>query len=246
MKIVKYKKASKGRYKIFLENEQELLLYEEVILKFNLLLKKTINEQELKEIDRYNQELEVYYFALNSINNRIKSVFQVRQMLNKKEYPENFIEIAIKKLKDQGYLNDKNFAKSFIHNQMIVTNKGPRKIERELMDKKIDLEIIKKELEEFSDEKQLERIRKLLLKMIKSNHTRSGFVLKRKIFTDIKNLGYDTSLITEVLNNYEFKNDDDLLKKEYEKLFRKLNKKYSGEILEKKIKEKLYQKGFTL
>ena len=34
MKIIKYKKMSKGRYKVFLDNNKEIILYEDIILKY--------------------------------------------------------------------------------------------------------------------------------------------------------------------------------------------------------------------
>ena len=46
-----------------------------------------------------------------------------------------------------------------------------------------------------------------------------------------------------VISNYQFGNDIELAKKEYDKLYKKLSRKYSGEELKYKIKEKLYQKG---
>ena len=45
--------------------------------------------------------------------------------------------------------------------------------------------------------------------------------------------------------NFEFDNNDDIAKKEYDKLYRKYSRKYSGKELEYKIKEKLYQKGLN-
>ena len=56
-------------------------------------------------------------------------------------------------------------------------------------------------------------------------------------------LGYDISLINSEISNYSFENDKELAKKEYDKLYRKYSKKYSGKELELKIKEKLYLKG---
>ena len=40
MKIIKYKKGTKGLYKVELEDGRVLSLYEDVILKFELLLNK--------------------------------------------------------------------------------------------------------------------------------------------------------------------------------------------------------------
>lgn len=136
MKIVKYKKGARGIYKVELDDGKSLALYEDVILKYNLLLKKEILEKDLDEIYNYNLECDVYYVALNNIKARFKSIYDLEEVLKKKEYPEELIEKAIVKLINQGYLNDRCFAKSYINNQMITTNKGPYKIERELLEKK--------------------------------------------------------------------------------------------------------------
>ena len=61
MKIIKYKKGSRGLYKVELEDGRSLSLYEEVILKFNLLLKKEVLESELDEIEKFNLECDVNY-----------------------------------------------------------------------------------------------------------------------------------------------------------------------------------------
>ena len=243
IKIVKYKKSSNGKYKVFLDNDHELLLYEDVILKYNLLLTKEIDEKLLIEIDKYNQECDVYYVALNSIKSRFKSIYDLRLTLLKKEYPEELVDKAIDKLIKQGYLNDRSFTKSFINNKMITTNSGPYKIERELLDKKIDASIVKEEIEVFTREEQISKIRKLIERGIKTNHTRGGIVLKQKIYNDLKVLGYDISLINEVILTYTFEEDSDIAKKEYDKLYRKYSRKYSGEELKRKIREKLYLKG---
>lgn len=243
IKILKYKKSSNGKYKVYLDNDKELLLYEDVILKYNLLLTKEIDTKLLIEIDKYNQECDVYYVALNSIKSRFKSIYDLRLTLLKKEYPNDLVDKAIDKLIKQGYLNDRSFTKSFINNKMITTNNGPYKIERELLEKKIDSDIIKEELEVFTDEEQKLRIRKLIDKGIKTNHTRGGIVLKQKIYNDLKLLGYDISLINSVISTYTFEEDSSIAKKEYDKLYRKYSRKYSGEELMRKIKEKMYMKG---
>lgn len=245
IKIIKYKKSSNGKYKVFLDNDKELLLYEDVILKYNLLLTKEIDDNTLIEIDKYNQECDVYFVALNSIKNRFKSIYDLRFTLIKKEYPEDLIDKAIDKLINQGYLNDRSFTKSYINNKMITSNYGPYKIERELEDKKIPSDIIKEELEVFTDEEQTIRINKLIDKGIKTNHNRGGVVLKQKIYNDLKLLGYDIFLINSVINNYDFGNDQDIAKKEYDKLYKKYSRKYSGDELKRVIAQKMYLKGLS-
>lgn len=245
MKVIRYKKLANSRYKVYLDDSHELLLYEDVILKYNLLIRKDIDEKLIIEMDKYNQEIDVYYVALNSIKNRFRSVYELRGILIKKEYPIDLIDKAISKLLEQGYLNDRSYCKSFINNQMITTNNGPYKIIRELNEKKVDSNIIDEEILVFDEEEQSVRIKKLIDKGIKSNHSRGGIVLKQKIYNDLKNLGYDISIINSVISSYEFENDSNIAKKEYDKLYKKYSRKYSGDELKYKIREKMYLKGLV-
>lgn len=245
MKILKYKKATKGRYKVYLDNNQELLLYEEVILKYELLIKKEITLDMMIQIDKDNQEWDVYYVALNHIRKRIKSIYELKEWLINKEYPEELVDKAISKLIEQGYLDDRSYARSYINHMMLTSSRGPYKIERELLDKKIDSNIINEELEIFTDEDQEIRIHKIIRRGIKSNSSRGGVVLKQKIYNDLKALGYDISIINKVIDTYTFEVNSDIAKKEYNKLQRKLSRKYKGEELEKKIQEKMYLKGLS-
>ena len=98
MKIERYKKEKGGKYRLLLDNGEVLILYEEVILKYNLLLNKEIIPSDLNEINKYNQEWEVYYVALNNIKMRFKSVYELKEVLRKKEYSSNYIDLAIDKL----------------------------------------------------------------------------------------------------------------------------------------------------
>ena len=241
MKIIKYRKMSGGKYKVTTDTF-DLVLYEEVILKYNLLITKEIDTLDVEKISNDNMYYEVYYYALNSIKSRFRSVYDMRVLLTKKEYPTDMIDSVIDKLLEQGYLNDLSFTKAFINNQMITTNKGPNKIKQELLEHKVDCDI-DKELEVFDIDLQLEKMDKLANRFYKSNRNRGGNVLRQKITNDLYNYGYNGSLIDKVLSNYDFSNDKELAKKEYDKLYRKLSRRYNGSELERKIKEKMYMKG---
>ena len=88
-----------------------------------------------------------------------------------------------------------------------------------------------------------EQIDKIINKSIKSNKTRGGVVLKKKIINDLINLGYSIDTIDKVINKYEFKADKDIVQKEYDKIYKRLSRKYEGDELKYKIKEQLYRRG---
>ena len=243
MNIVRYKKLKDNKYKVILDNNIELTLYEDVILKYELLIKKSINDKLLKDIKKDNSYYECYYYALKSINSRNRSKYDMKSLLLSKEYDYKYVDDVIKLLEKQGYLNDDSYAYSFINDKIITTNWGPYKIKSELLKHKIEEETINNNLEMFSKEEEKNRIEKLVNKQIKSNKSCGGIVLRNKIKNNIINLGYDISLVNDIVDKSDIKIDKDIVKKEYDKLYKKYSKKYNDKELEYVIKQKLYQKG---
>ena len=245
MRILKYKKISSGKYQITLDDNRELKLYEDVILKYELLLKKDISDDMLPEIEAYNNEWDVYYVALKALKSRFKSSWELKKMLLSKEYPSSSVDMAIEKLEKQGYLNDRSFTKAYINNHIITSSKGPNKIIKDLSVKGIDMSVILDEIGIFEEDIQIEKINKIIRTAIKSNRNKGGNVLKNKIVNDLITTGYSYEVISKVIDSYNFNDTSDIAKREYEKLYTRLSRKYSGKELEYKIKEKLYQKGLS-
>lgn len=243
MKIEKYKKLKNGKYELTLENLEKIQLYEDTILKYELLLKKEINN-ELTSILKFDKECEVYYIALKYIKTRTRSKKEIYDNLALKNYNKEDIVNTIQKLEKQGYINDLFFAKSFLNNKLITTSNGPLKIKKELIKKGIKPEIIDEVLKDYDSDIQKEKIKKIMNRMIKSNKNKSIRMLKMKIITDLISQGFFKADIEYVMNEIEFKEDENLAAKEYEKFYKKLSRKYSGEELEFKIKQKMFQKGF--
>ena len=246
MKIEKFKKRPNGLYTIYLDNFNTYDFYEEIILKYELLITKNIEEIKLNKIIDDNKNYESYYEALKTLKRTIKTKEEIIKLLKEKKYNKTSIEFAIKILEKQGYLNDKNYAKSYVHNAIITSNKGPKKIEQELIKKGVTSLDYNEALEEFTNVLEKEKIEKLISKKIKSNHNKSAKILKQKIELDLINNGFSKDIIKEVLNSLNIEEDDDIMKKEYQKYYNKLSKKYSGKELEYKLKQKMYSLGFNI
>ena len=244
MKIEKFKKRPNGLYTIYLDNFNSYDFYEEIILKYELLITKTIEEDELNKIIKDNKNYESYYQALKLLKKTMKTKQEVIKYLKEKDYTKENIDLSIKMLEKQGYINDKNYAKSYVHNSIITTTKGPKKIINELEKKGIKEEEYQEALEEYTESLEKEKIEKLISKKIKSNHNKSAKILKQKLLQDLTNNGYNQKIIKDVLNSISIKDNDEIARKEYQKYYNKLSKKYSGKELEYKLKQKMYSLGF--
>lgn len=246
MKIEKFKKRPNGLYTIYLDNFNSYDFYEEIILKYELLITKTIEEDELNRIIKDNNNYESYYEALKVLKRTIKTKEEIKRLLTDKKYNKENISFTITTLEKQGYINDKNYSKSYVHNSIITTNKGPKKIALELEKKGVEPSDYSEALEEYNTSLEKEKIEKLISKKIKANHNKSAKVLKQKLQVDLINNGFSKDIIKEVLNSLNIEENNDIMKKEYQKYYNKLSKKYKGKELEYKLKQKMYSLGFNI
>lgn len=240
MKILKYKKLSNHRYKIFLDNNESIILHENTILNNNLLLTKEIDN--LKQIIKDNNNYLVYDIALKYISIKMRSESEIKNYLNKKEIDNDFINDTVNRLKEQGYINDRLYTKYFIMDKINLNKSGPNKIKNELLKLKIDKDIIEDELQNINNNDIIQNLEVLIDKKIKTNKTYAGDLLKQKILNFFIDKGYKKEDILSILNTRDLTNKE-LYDKEYKKLYNKYSKKYSDEELEYIIKQKLYQKG---
>ena len=245
MKVLKLKKYS-NYYIVTLSNNTSLNVYEDTILQYNLLPNKEIDNKLLKEISLFNQKYEVYYKALKYLKFKLRTEKEIKEKLLKSNYKLEDIEFSINKLKEQGYLNKDLYIKSFIADQVNLSNKGPRKILYELKKLGFKDEDIHMYLDLFESDVWLDKINKIIIKKEKANHSLSSIVFKNKVKKDLITLGYDITLIEEALSNYDFQDNKIILQKEINKLKRKYQNKYNNDELEKVIKDKLYQRGFNI
>ena len=242
MKIKKYTKLRDNRYKIYLD-EEEIVLYDDVILEFGLLSKKEIDKNLFEEMNKKNDELKNYYLAVKYINRRLRSEKEIREYLHKYVSDDKLIDRIVNKLYKNNLLNDELFTRAFVLDAINLGNDGRKRIEKKLYDHGIKREYIENELDNISDDIFREKADKYIARKIKYNHNSSKYQLINKIKVDLINLGYDKEMIESLLSSYDII-DDDIQKKEYEKAKRLLSKKYTGRELERKIKERLYRKGF--
>lgn len=239
MKIDKIKKNGK-KYKIVLEDGTEIKTFDDVIINYNLLYHKDIDDILLNKIIKDNAYYDVYNKVLNLISKKIRSEKEINEFLDKYDIDRNKI---INKLKSINLINDKLFAKAYISDKINLSNEGIDKIKNDLLKHNIDLNVIEEELSKIDNDLINKKIEKLINKKIK-NSKYTGYKLKYKIVNELINLGYDKYTIIEIYDSLDIKNDN-LIVNEYDKLYRQLSKKYSGKQLEYKINTKLYNKGFT-
>ncbi len=242
MKIEKYKFIKNGKYEVIIDSDK-YIIYEDVIVKNNLLVKKEITKEQLKELVSENSFYDAYYASLKQIKNKLRTKKEIIDFLKKNGYSSKNINFVIERLEKEKYINDDIYSKSYIHDCIHLKMIGPLKIKNDLINKGIDKSIVLKNINVYTKDIEKEKLNKLIKKTVTSNSNKSSYFLKNKIVYDMTNKGFTKRYILDVLDSIEI-NDEEAYQKEYDKLYKKYSSKYSGNELEYKIKQKLYSKGF--
>ena len=244
MKVEEIKKTKSGKYKVTIDGKS-ITTYDDVILKNKILYQKEIDEKIYAQIGIDSIYYDNYHKALNYILRKLRSKLEVRMYLEDLETADNDIEKIVNRLEEIGFINDVNYAKAYISDSIYLKNDGPHKIKSYLLSQEIDEYIIDEELAKIDKEVIYDKLEKLVLKKLKSDRKNSAYQLRQKVVIDMVNAGYSKDMVIEILDNYDI-DDGEKLKKEYDKLYTKYSRKLKGYELEKKIKEKLYNKGFDI
>lgn len=202
MEIVKYTKKGNGNYQITLDIGKKYNLNEDLILKYNLLYKKEIDENILKELLNENNKYDIYNKCVKYIAVRLRSVNEMRLFMQKKNIDSAEIEKNIDRLIKNNLLNDEMFAKAFIKDKLNFTTMGPYRILKELELHNIDKNIINKYIYEIDEDFLCDKINKQINKIVRANKNKVN--LRDRVYKNLLTLGYSNELIVKVLNNYNF------------------------------------------
>ena len=198
IKIDKYEKTGKNKYRIYFTNGEIIDTYDNVILSNDLLLKKEINQSLYHKIMSETTIEEHYLSCKKYIEYRLRSTKEIKEYLSKKNVDYDIVNTIIDKLTKNNYLNDDNFCKSFIHDKLKFTNIGSYQIVNELKRNEIDDSIIDKYQYLIDNDIMEERINKIIDKNLKTKKDISK--LRNKLYNNLVRLGYPIDLVITILN----------------------------------------------
>ena len=170
---------------------------------------------------------EVKTKALKLISIKLRCKSELKDKL--KDYDEDIVNDVINLLEKNGYLNESLYISAFIHDKVMFTNYGEKKIVNMLYELDLNKDLIEEEIELIDNDVWIKKIDSIINKKIKSNKNLSKYMLFKKIKNDLLTLGYPSSLINTRLDLIEY-NDLEVL--EYLIRYKNIDK------------NKLYKKGF--
>ncbi|MGC9048857.1 MAG: regulatory protein RecX [Patescibacteria group bacterium] len=191
----------RNRVNIYLDNKFAFGLSKEALVDFALFEGKELTEAETDRILEQDQKVRALQKCFRWLGIRARSEKELEKKLREKGFAPKIIQQTIQRIKELGYLNDEKFACLFIEMRKAGRPKGKFAIQRDLKQKGIDEEIIKKTLRKFYPEnEEIEKALNLAKKKVKTY----GQIPQQKIYQKLANFlagrGFGWPIIKKVLD----------------------------------------------
>lgn len=143
-----------------------------------------------------------YDKALRFLSYRPRSEKEVRDNLLKKKASNSLIDLIIKKLKEQKFLNDAEFTKWWIEQRTSIKPTGKRLIKVELKKKGIDKDLIEEMFDSVEDivHDELEMARKLVQRKINKYKGLERKKICQRLGGFLSRRGFDYDTIKKVID----------------------------------------------
>jgi regulatory protein len=162
---------------------------------------------------QYSEE-EMYEYAVGALARRMRTVAELKRLMRARvddpesEYAETLVELVIRRLKDQGYLNDAKYAAYYSSMRRDQQKFGRMRVVTELKTRGVHGAVIEKAIDEAYDsvneEKQArEYLRKKRIEKPKDQKSAA------RIFRQLARAGFGTRTIFPILKKWDV--DDETL-----------------------------------
>jgi regulatory protein len=152
-------------------------------------------------------ENQLYEYALGALGRRMRSVAELKRLLRQRveaetEIGQTLVELVIRKLKDQGYLNDAKYAATYSAFRRDNEKFGRRRVTTDLKIKGIHSEVLEKAVDstfaEVDDEKQArEYLRRKRLKKPADKKQAA------RVFRQLMRAGFGAKTIFTILRKWD-------------------------------------------
>lgn len=199
MVVTKIEPITKTRFRIYAdENEKPLfVLYKGELSRYHIAVGEEIGGDVYEEIYRNVIVKRAKARALHLLNDMGRTEAQLRRKLTTGGYTEEAAEEAIAYVKSFGYLNDWEYARSFIEGRK--NRKSRRELGAALCQKGISREEAERALEEFYDTEDSEAAVRELLRKKKFDLKTADYVQTQKMAGYLMRKGFRYDEIRRVL-----------------------------------------------
>ena len=197
MRITAIKQQVKdhSRYSIFIDEVFSFGLSESALIESGITNGQEITEAELA-VFKDNAEIDTAYNkTLGLIARRLRSEWEIRDYLQRKQYDTEHIDQIIARLYKRSWLNDESFARMWVENRRLLKSASARRIMQELKAKHVSDEIIQKVLESDNNEDS-----EILTSLVERKRKQTRYQDDQKLLAYLVRQGYNYQDVKSALS----------------------------------------------
>jgi regulatory protein len=207
---IESQKKNKNRFSLFADDTFLTGISGETMLQYNLHSGDTISDQTLADIQNTETGVVLREQAYRFLARRAHSVQELRDKLLKKGHDLKAIASLVEELKHKNYLNDQDFARILVKDEIQLHRCGPLLLKQKLLSKGIEATCIDELMKNFyPDEKQIRNCRYLAQKKLKTLSKKTPLKQKQQLATYLKTKGYLWPTIQPIVNRLLQENNDE-------------------------------------
>ena len=200
MMITEVAAVTKSRYRVVLDGGTAFTLYKGELHRFHIEQGEELDEDARQSIFHEILPKRAKLRCMNLLKARDYTKKQLEDKLKQGGYPADIIEEAVTYVESYGYINDENYARSFIEYHM--QTKSRKRMENDLSQKGVSKELIRKVFDELKEDgleiDETAMIKELLLK--KNFHFQeSTYEERQKMCAFLYRKGFHADTISKVL-----------------------------------------------
>jgi regulatory protein len=194
-------KRKKDRFNLFLDGEFAFGVSAALVLKHNLAVGMTISEKTRDELIGEEELVKQLDRAYRLLSSRPRSRRELERYFALKQVSPPVISLVLRRLEENGLVNDRKFAEWWVEQRLSSQPKGERALAAELKGKGIDREIIAEILSSFAAEiNDPQRLESLARKALKSCRAEGKRKARRKLWAYLSRRGYPSDMIRSVVD----------------------------------------------
>ncbi|GIP33145.1 regulatory protein RecX [Paenibacillus sp. J2TS4] len=190
------------RYNIYVDGEYAFAAHEDLVVKYRLLKGSVLDTEQIQQIIQEDEYHQAYLYSIRMIGRRPHSIKEVKEKLATKGYDVRTADAVTAKLKEQGYVNDLQFAQMWADHRVRLQKKGIRWVRHELQQKGISKDKIETALAGLDSEAEWGGALQLAEK--KWRQTKGARLDKRrKVTAYLLRRGFSSSVVKKALNQVD-------------------------------------------
>lgn len=207
---IEIQKNNKEKANIFIDGKYSFSITLNGLLDAGIHEGDELTEEAIETIRLKDAPGLAFLKAIDIASYSMKTEKELIKKLKEKKFPDEAINAAVIKMKEYGYIDDSSYASSYITSRAIPNGWGEQKIISMLLQKGIDMEVIKEKIDEaFTDDIKIQAALEVAKKYAARLDGVEPKKARQKLYQHLASKGYKYDIIKSVCNEIMSNNKND-------------------------------------